>query len=574
MRDCFECAVVDGYGATEVGSISWDGVQNAAIETKLIDRPDMGYTSADQPFPRGEICVRSPVGITGYYKNAAENEAKFTADGWYRTGDIGEKRAPGYVRVIDRVSDLFKLSGGEFVAPAKLEQLFQAEVLLVSQCWVTGVPHQASPIAVVVPALVPTLSWARALGPPHSEMSLPELCEDLQGKLAAHIHSGIASVAIQRNLPTHERPSVALLTADPFTEENETLTTTRKLRRQILAKKYAAQLQELVVSTDSPASSSIWSAELESILDGPMKKIMRAASVVLPLPIPGMDFIPGDGTVSSTLLSDWMADSITAVRLAAAINAEFGRGGGDPLRVRPSALLEPAATLERICTHIIARETDTVQINWRLESALDVSLQYIPAANLVQEPDHPGPQHVLLTGASGFLGAFVLAELLNSSPRRVSCLIRATSSENARARLCSTLQEYGLLESQSTVSAFAQRVSVIAGDIALENLGISEQARAQLLARHSDVTCTPIDAIVHCAARVSSVAPYAALRGTNVDGTSRLLQLAAERCASLHFRLSHSFLHTNLKSPCAEQARWLRVLLSRQHNWSGAVHGG
>jgi len=296
--------------------------------------------------------------------------------------------------------------------------------------------------------------------------------------------------------------------------------------------------------------------------------------VVLPLPIPGMDFIPGDGTVSSTLLSDSMADSITAVRLAAAINAEFGRGGGDPLRVRPSALLEPAATLERICTHIIARETDTVQINWRLESALDVSLQYIPAANLVQEPDHTGPQHVLLTGASGFLGAFVLAELLNSSPCRVSCLIRATSSENARARLCSTLHQYGLLESQSTVSAFAQRVSVIAGDIALENLGISEQARAQLLARHSDVTCTPIDAIVHCAARVSSVAPYAALRGTNVDGTSRLLQLAAERCASLHFRLSHSFLHTNLKSPCAEQARWLRVLLSRQHNWSGAVHGG
>ena len=83
MRDCFQCGVVDGYGATEVGAIGWDGVQNTSCETKLLDRPDMGYTNADRPYPRGEICVRSPTSVTGYYKNAAETASKFSPDGWY-----------------------------------------------------------------------------------------------------------------------------------------------------------------------------------------------------------------------------------------------------------------------------------------------------------------------------------------------------------------------------------------------------------------------------------------------------------------------------------------------------------
>ncbi len=537
MRDCFECSVVDGYGATEVGAISWDGVENTASETKLIDRPEMGYTADDKPFPRGEICVRSPVSVQGYYKNEVETSRKFTPDGWYRTGDIGEKRSAGYVRVIDRVSDLFKLSGGEFVAPARLEQTFETEVLLVSQCWVTGMPNQASPVAVVVPAPVPTQTWASTVGPPHSDMSLRELCQDSQRTLAVLIHGQIAKVAVQRQLPTHERPGLVLLVADPFTVENEALTTTRKLRRQILAKRYAKELQDLLLSTDSQASSCTWSAELESIADGPMKRIMRAASVVLPLPPLGGDSSPGDWTLSSMLLSDWLPDSIAAVRLAASINAEFGRGSGDGSRLLPSALLDPAATLEHICTHMTARTAPavnkSVRMNWELESKLEASLQFTADAGLGQQLQRPGAHHVLVTGSTGFLGAFVLAELLNSSACTVTCLVRGASWEEAYARLRSTLSGYGLLESQSTLTGFVERVTVLVGDIARPGLGISELKRAQLLAGHDD--CLPIDTIVHCAARVSSVAPYVALQGPNVDGTTRLLQLASDRPAGRVF---------------------------------------
>lgn len=537
MRECFECSVVDGYGATEVGAIGWDGVQNTSCETKLIDRPDMGYTSADKPFPRGEICVKSPTGVAGYYKNEAETEAKFTPDGWYRTGDIGEKRSPGYIRVIDRVSDLFKLSGGEFVAPAHLEQLFEGEVRSVSQCWVTGVPHQASPIAVVVPAPEPALRWAHSVGPPHSQMTLHELCQDPQRTLAAHIHAAIAKVAEQKELPTHERPGLVLLVADPFTEENGTLTTTRKLQRQTLVKKYTVQLEELFVSETNEASSRAWAAELESIADGPMRRIMRAASMVLPLPPPEADSSPDDGEdLSSILLPNWLGDSITAVRLAAAINAEFGRGGtGDPSRLRPSALLEPAATLDQICRYMTGKEPDLVRTNWNAEGVLDASVQFTPNADLVPPLEHAWPEHVLLTGATGFLGAFVLAELLNSSTSAVTCLVRGTSPEEARARLCSILRGFGLLESESIAQRFVERVTVVAGNIGQFRLGMSEQAYAQLLGKHSDSNLPPIDAIVHCAARVSAVAPYVALKSDNVDGTFRLLHLAAQRPAGSVF---------------------------------------
>jgi long-chain acyl-CoA synthetase len=81
----------------------------------LIDCPEMNYTINDKPYPRGEILVKTPTMIGGYFKNEKATNEQFV-DGWFRTGDIGEQRAGSKIVVIDRKKNIFKLAQGEFVA--------------------------------------------------------------------------------------------------------------------------------------------------------------------------------------------------------------------------------------------------------------------------------------------------------------------------------------------------------------------------------------------------------------------------------------------------------------------------
>ena len=116
----------------------------------------MGYLTTDKP-PRGEICVKSSDNISGYYKNPEETAAKFV-DGYFRTGDIGVQLASDKIRIIDRKKNLFKLAQGEFVAPERIEGLFENSSL-IEQVYVYGNVHQTNVVAVVVPYREALLEW-------------------------------------------------------------------------------------------------------------------------------------------------------------------------------------------------------------------------------------------------------------------------------------------------------------------------------------------------------------------------------------------------------------------------------
>ncbi len=144
-----------------------------------------------------------------------------------------------------------------------------------------------------------------------------------------------------------------------------------------------------------------------------------------------------------------------------------------------------------------------------------------PRARVATTPDPVPDLHVgasVLTGASGFLGAHVLVELVARTSGPIVCLVREPT------KLIGVLR--GVVGGERAIAAMASRVRVIASDVTAPRLGVGE-ALWEELAR----TAT---AIVHCAADVSLAKPYRALRAANVDGTARVLELAAAGRAEVH----------------------------------------
>jgi long-chain acyl-CoA synthetase len=152
--------ILEGYGLTETSAAS------------MVNRPsNCRFGTVGQPFPGtaariaedGEIQLRGPGVMRGYHNLPDETKESFTADGWFRTGDIGEIDADGFVRITDRKKDLIKTSGGKFVAPQAIETTFKAVCPYASEIVVYGEGH---PYCVALVALDPETitEWASANG--------------------------------------------------------------------------------------------------------------------------------------------------------------------------------------------------------------------------------------------------------------------------------------------------------------------------------------------------------------------------------------------------------------------------
>lgn len=156
----------------------------------------------------------------------------------------------------------------------------------------------------------------------------------------------------------------------------------------------------------------------------------------------------------------------------------------------------------------------------RRPSMLDLEAEAVldPAITFTTAPSASrfttDPRRVLLTGATGFVGAFLLNELLRTTTADVVCLIRADHPDAARTRLTHNLQRYGLWE-----EAFSDRIRPVVGDLNQPRLDLSETAFSNL--------AREIDAIYHSAGSTNAIYSYARLKATNVIGTQEILRLAA-----------------------------------------------
>ncbi|KAF8553880.1 long-chain-fatty-acid-CoA-ligase, partial [Imleria badia] len=122
-ESCAMCAILP----PELIQYGVVGLPSPCIEIKLIDVPEAGYKATDNP-SQGEVCIRGPSVTKGYYKrpDLNEDDTIFTKDGWFRTGDVGQWNSDGTLSLIDRIKNLVKLQGGEYVALERLEATYKS----------------------------------------------------------------------------------------------------------------------------------------------------------------------------------------------------------------------------------------------------------------------------------------------------------------------------------------------------------------------------------------------------------------------------------------------------------------
>ncbi|MGA8398304.1 MAG: long-chain fatty acid--CoA ligase, partial [Stellaceae bacterium] len=188
----------------------------------------------------GEILVAGPNVMKGYW-NDPEATARTIADGWLKTGDIGHLDAEGYLRITDRKRDFIKNSGGDMIAPAKIEgALTLAPEIAQAMVWGDQRPH-------LVAILVPDPEFAAQIAGNGTELAA--LAEH-QGLIKA---LGEVVGAVNAKLPAVERVRRFIIAREPFTTANGQLTPTLKIRRHAVREVYGEALDALYETKSAAA---------------------------------------------------------------------------------------------------------------------------------------------------------------------------------------------------------------------------------------------------------------------------------------------------------------------------------
>jgi long-chain acyl-CoA synthetase len=231
--------IYEAYGQSECsGPLSCCTTDPGGTRLGTVGRPLPGTTC--QLGPDGEILLQGPNVFVGYFKDPAATAATL-ADGWLHTGDIGELDADGFLKVTDRKKDLFKTSGGKYVAPQPIEGQLRL-IPGIAQSLVIGENRK------YLTALL-TLDPDRA--PAFAKQQ--DLPTDLQA-LAVH-PKFIASVQehldrINTNLARYETIKRFALLPNDFTIERDEMTPTQKLKRRVILQRYAAEIEAMYPPDD------------------------------------------------------------------------------------------------------------------------------------------------------------------------------------------------------------------------------------------------------------------------------------------------------------------------------------
>jgi long-chain acyl-CoA synthetase len=229
--------LVEGYGMTEstVGA-TINPVGRERLGTVGLGHPGLELKVADD----GELLLRGGNVMQGYYKDPEGTAAAVDAEGWLHTGDVAEIDDDGYVRIVDRKKELIITAGGKNVSPANLETLLKRSPL-VGQVAVIG-DRRPYVTALIVLDPQAARAWAAAHG--LGDASLSELTS--RSELLAEVRRAVDTV--NQEVSQAEGIRRWYILPDEWTAESGELTPTLKLKRRVIAERYAREIDALYAS--------------------------------------------------------------------------------------------------------------------------------------------------------------------------------------------------------------------------------------------------------------------------------------------------------------------------------------
>jgi long-chain acyl-CoA synthetase len=226
--------IVQGYGLTETSPVITAGV----IEDNRVGTVGKPIRNVQVRLASdGEIETRGPNVMRGYYNKPEDTQAVFTEDGWFKTGDIGTIDEDGFLRITDRKKELFKTSGGKYIAPQPIEQMIKGSSF-VNQVVLIG-NGRKFPAALIVPDWERVESYAQLKGIKAANHA--ELCK--HPRIIDLFERQIASLT--PDLAQYERVKKVALIENELTIEGGELTPTLKVKRRVIDEKYRELIDSL-----------------------------------------------------------------------------------------------------------------------------------------------------------------------------------------------------------------------------------------------------------------------------------------------------------------------------------------
>jgi long-chain acyl-CoA synthetase len=230
--------ILEGYGLTETSPVT-----NVNTEENFPENFRIGTVGKPVPGTEiriaddGEILVRGPQVMKGYYQRPEETREVLDEDGWFHTGDVGELDGDGFLRITDRKKDLIVTAGGKNVAPQPIENRLKTNRYFDQPVLVGD--RERFITLMMVPDFDAVRSWARDEGIEVGDRRELLSHDRVQGFLVSQMQEQLT------DLSSFETPKKLVLLDEPFTIEDGSLTPTQKVKRRVVQERHRELLKEV-----------------------------------------------------------------------------------------------------------------------------------------------------------------------------------------------------------------------------------------------------------------------------------------------------------------------------------------